>query len=48
LDLTYSELMALVEAAKRQGLIEFKQLGDVVEVGFPQLLLPSEEALCHV
>jgi len=48
LDLSYSELMTLVEAAKRQGLLDFKQLGDVVEVSFPQLLLPHEESLCHV
>lgn len=48
LDLSYSELMTQIEAAKRQGIIDFKQLGDVVEVGFPKLLLPHEEALCHV
>lgn len=47
LDVSYSELMVLVQAANRNGLLNFRQVGDVIEVQFPSLLRPYEEALCH-
>lgn len=47
LDTSYSELVQLVQAANRAGLLNFRQVGDVVEIQFPTLLRPYEEALCH-
>lgn len=47
LDTSYSELMQLVQSANRGGLLNYRQVGDVVEVQFPSLLRPYEEALCH-
>jgi hypothetical protein len=47
LDTTFSELNALVTTAHRMNLLNFRQVGDVIEVRFPTLLLPYEEALCH-
>jgi hypothetical protein len=47
LDTSYSELLQLVQAANRVGLLNFRQIGDVIEVQFPGLLLPHEEVLCH-
>jgi hypothetical protein len=47
LDASYSELNQLVLAANRSGLLNFRQIGDVIDVQFPSLLRPYEEALCH-
>lgn len=47
LDASYAELTQLVNAANRIGLLNFRQVGDVIEVQFPTLLRPYEEALCH-
>jgi len=47
LDTSYTELNQLVLAANRLGLLNFRQVGDVIEVQFPTLLKPYEEALCH-
>jgi len=47
LDTSYSELLQLVQAANRAGLLNFRQVGDVMEIQFPTLLRPYEEALCH-
>ena len=47
LDASYSELNQLVQAANRIGLLNFRQVGDAIEVQFPDLLRPYEEALCH-
>lgn len=47
LDASYSELNQLVHAANRVGLLNFRQIGDVIEVQFPALLFPYEETLCH-
>jgi hypothetical protein len=47
LDASYSELSQLVHAANRVSLLNFRQVGDVIEVQFPGLLRPYEEALCH-
>lgn len=47
LDVSYSELIQLVQAANRAGLLNFRQIGDVVEIQFPTLIRPYEETLCH-
>jgi hypothetical protein len=47
LDASYSELSQLVHAANRAGHLNFRQVGDVIEVQFPKLLRPYEETLCH-
>lgn len=47
LDASYSELNQLVHAANRIGLLNFRQVGDVIEVQFPTLLRPYEETLCR-
>lgn len=47
LDSSYSELSQLVQAANRVGLLNFRQMGDVIEIQFPTLLRPYEETLCH-
>jgi hypothetical protein len=47
LDTTHSEFLQLVHAANRVGLLNFRQIGDVIEVQFPDLLREHEESLCH-
>jgi len=45
LDSSTSELLALAADAKRLGVLDLKQAGDVVEVAFPTLLTDEERAL---
>lgn len=47
LDTNHLELMQLIQAANRMGLLNFRQVSDVIEVQFPTLLHSYEEALCH-
>jgi len=47
LDVSYSELSQLVQAANRAGLLNYRQVGDVIELQFPTLIRPYEETLCH-
>jgi hypothetical protein len=47
LDVSYSDLSQLIHAANRVGLLNFREVGDVIEIQFPTLLRPYEEALCH-
>lgn len=47
LDVSYGELIQLVQAANRTGLLNFRQVGDVMEIQFPTLIRPHEESLCH-
>ena len=47
LDASYKELSQLVQAAHRVGLLNFSQVSDVIEIQFPSLIRPHEEALCR-
>jgi len=47
LDVSYSELNQLVQSANRAGLLNYRQVGDVIELQFPTLIRPYEETLCH-
>jgi len=46
-DASYSELHRLVQAANRAGLLNYRQVGDVIELQLPTLIRPYEEKLCH-
>lgn len=48
LDSTPSQILTLTTLAARQSLIDYRHLGDVVELRFPTLLTTEEEAHCHV
>jgi len=47
LDCPASRLSVLVQEAHRAGFLTFKQAGETVEIRFPELLSPAEEALIH-
>ena len=47
LSLSHADLMEHVRAAHRLGLLDFHQVGDTLEIQFPALLRPFEQALCH-
>lgn len=47
LDTSFAELNQLVQAGNRVGLLNFRQVGDVMDIQFPALLRPHEETLCH-
>ncbi len=48
LDVPTAHLDELAQAASRQGLCTFRQLGDVIELRFPEFLTPEEEKQTHV
>ncbi len=48
LDVSHAELVQLVRAGNRQSLMNYREVGDIIEVQFPTLLRPYEETLCHV
>ncbi len=45
LDVPEEDLIDLARAASRRGLMDFKQMGNVVDLRFPDLLTPEEEEL---
>lgn len=47
LDRPTSEVVGLALVASKQGLMTYRQLGDVVDVSFPQLISREEEELSH-
>ena len=47
LDVTPNELIHLAKEAKRFGILDLKQAGDVVEIGFSNLLTREEIRSCH-
>jgi hypothetical protein len=48
LDTSPSQISTYATLAARQSLIDYKHLGEVVELRFPALLTPVEEGLAHV
>ncbi len=48
LDIGQREVVVLAQSAHRMNLLNFRHLGDIVEIQFPSLLRPDEEACCHV
>lgn len=47
LDCRLERLLALARSASLRGFITFKQSGEVIEVGFPDFLAPTEKAWLH-
>ncbi len=48
LDATPEALGDLAQAASRRGLCDFRQMGDIIELRFPELLTRDEEELTRV
>jgi hypothetical protein len=46
-DISNDEMISLAQKASRQGLMNFKMAGDIMECRFPNLLTPKEEKLIN-